>query len=119
MVAGVARQCLRRWPSFLDMKNLRVAVTASAVLGLLVFTVSCGTVTPRMSDSTVVPIYYATDRKPLMPIEVWQAELPRKGSRFQYYGAEYNPATLEMGICPVNELPLTDEPLVRQAAGAQ
>jgi esterase/lipase superfamily enzyme len=84
------------------MKNLRVAINGLSVLGLLVLTISCGTVTPRMSDSTVVPIYYATDRKPLMPLEAWQAELPRKGSRFQYYGSDYNPAYLEMGICRVN-----------------
>jgi hypothetical protein len=84
------------------MKNSRVAFTASAVLGLLVLTVSCGTVTPRMRDSVVMPVYYATDRKPLMPLEVWQAKLPRKGSRFQYYGAEYNAAPLQMGICPVS-----------------
>jgi len=84
------------------MKHLRLAITASAVLGLLVFTVSCGTVAPRMSDSLVMPVCYATDRKPLLPLELWQAELPRKGSFFQYYGAEYNPAPLQMGICRVN-----------------
>ncbi len=101
-VGGIARQRMGRWSLFRLMKNSRVAITASAVLGLLVLTVSCGTVTPRMSDSTVVPIYYATDRKPLMPLEVWQGKLPTKGSRFQYYGTDYNPATLEMGICRVN-----------------
>jgi esterase/lipase superfamily enzyme len=101
-VGSVARQRMGRWSLFRLMKNSRVAITALTVLGLLVFTVSCGTVTPRMSDSTVVPIYYATDRKPLMPLEVWQVKLPRKGSRFQYYGAEYNPAPLEMGICRIN-----------------
>ncbi len=73
-----------------------------AVLGLVIITVSCGTVPPRMTDSTVVPVYYATDRKPLMPLDVWQAKLHKKGSRFQYYGPEYNPAPLEMGICPVS-----------------
>jgi esterase/lipase superfamily enzyme len=102
MVAGVVRQRVRGWLSFLVMKNLRVAITASAVLGLLILTVSCGTVTPRMSDSMVMPVYYATDRKPLMPLEVWQEQLHKKGSRFQYYGTEYNPAPLEMGICPVS-----------------
>src|SRR5512145_686804 len=99
---GIARRRMGRWSLFRLMKNSRVVITALAVLGLLVLTVSCGTVTPRMSDSTVVPIYYATDRKPLMPLEVWQGKLLRRGSRFQYYGTDYNPATLEMGICRVN-----------------
>jgi esterase/lipase superfamily enzyme len=84
------------------MKAFRLLRVASALLGLLILAVSCCTAPPRMTDATVVPVYYATDRKPLMPLEVWQEKLPRKGSRRQYYGAEYNPAHLELGVCPIN-----------------
>jgi len=84
------------------MRYLRLACTASAVLGILVLTVSCGTVPPRMSDAVVIPVYYATDRKPIMPLETWQAQLHDRGSRSQYYGAEYNTDQLEMGVCPIS-----------------
>ncbi len=84
------------------MRRLQSAFAVSAVLGLLILTVSCGTVSPRMADATVVPVCYATDRKPLMPLEVWQEQLPRKGTRLQYYGSDYNPAGLEMGVCPIS-----------------
>jgi len=99
------------------MKNLWVALRASAVLGLLVLTVSCGTVKPRMADSVVMPVYYATDRKPAMPLEVWQEELPERGSRLQYYGAEYDPARLERGICPISVPTARHQPGVVERPG--
>ena len=84
------------------MNKLRTAFTPLALLAPLILAVSCRTAPPRMTDAMVVPVYYATDRKPLMPLEVWHAKLPRKGSRWQYYGAEYNPAQLELGVCPIS-----------------
>ena len=55
-----------------------------------------------MTDSLVLPVFYATDRQPVMPLDKWQAKLPRKGSQWAFYGTEYDPTHLELGVCPVS-----------------
>src|SRR5204862_521631 len=35
-------------------------------------------------------------------LESWQTQFCKKGSECQYYGGEYDPAHLELGVCPVN-----------------
>jgi esterase/lipase superfamily enzyme len=90
------------WAPFRPMRTLRSVFGTAAVLGLVVLSVSCRTLSPRMTDAVVVPVYYATDRQPLMPLEVWQAKLRKKGSDFPYYGYDYNPAPPEMGICEIS-----------------
>ena len=84
------------------MKRLRFLSVATATVSPLLLGVSCSTIKPRAPESVVVPVYYATDRKALMPLAAWQAQLCKKGSECEYYGGEYNPTNLELGICPVH-----------------
>jgi esterase/lipase superfamily enzyme len=85
------------------MNRLRLVVVAAAPLGLVLLTVSCGTLrTPRAGEAVMVPVFYATDRTPLMPLDQWQVKLRKKGSHFAYYGAEYDPSRLELGVCPIS-----------------
>ena len=55
-----------------------------------------------MCDSVVIPIYYATDRQALVPLEVWKKEFRRRGTQWPYYGSDYDSTRLELGVCPVN-----------------
>ncbi len=50
----------------------------------------------------MVPVYYATDRKPVRPLAVWKENLREKGSDYVYYGSDYDPDKLELGVCPVS-----------------
>src|SRR5690349_9540355 len=84
------------------MKRLRFLATAAVTVSPLVLCLSCSTTNRRDPASVVVPVFYATDRKALMPLEAWQTRFCKRGSECQYYGGEYNPTNLELGICPVN-----------------
>ena len=65
-------------------------------------TVSCRALRPPvMTDSLVMPVYYATDRKPLMPRERWEELRHANGIQVRYYGTDYEPGGLNMGICRV------------------
>jgi esterase/lipase superfamily enzyme len=83
------------------MKRLRLQVAMSSAL-LAFAAVSCRMGPPRMTDSAVMPVYYATDRKPLMALEDWRRKEPKRGSSFEYYGPEYEPGRLEFGVCGIN-----------------
>jgi esterase/lipase superfamily enzyme len=84
------------------MKRLRFLWATALSISPLLLSISCSMIKPPAAESVVVPVYYATDRKALMPLEAWQSQFCKKGSECQYYGGEYNPTNLELGVCPVN-----------------
>ena len=85
------------------MTRLRFVAIAAACSAVALLTASCSTVRPaRPGEAVVVPVFYATDRKALMPLDRWQTKLPRKGSHLPYYGGEYDSSRLELGVCPVS-----------------
>lgn len=55
-------------------------------------------------SKNVVPVLYATDRQPLMPLEQWQREFHLKGgSDYAFFGPEPDPSgTLHYGVCWVS-----------------
>lgn len=69
---------------------------------LMLSGISCRSTRSEAGSSHTVPIYYATDRIPVEPLDAWQRQLDKKGSACAYYGADYNPTNLEVGVCPVN-----------------
>jgi esterase/lipase superfamily enzyme len=52
-------------------------------------------------DYVVIPVYYATDRKPLLPLTEWKEKLRDRGSEFEYYGPDFD-NELQLGVCPVS-----------------
>ena len=84
------------------MKTVRALFFVSAPWGLALLTVSCGTVPRARHDAVVLPVYYATDRKALMPLDQWKRAFRKTGSECCYYGGEYNCTNLELGVCPVS-----------------
>ena len=102
-VASLSSAFFRRLVADRNMKQPRFVALAGAALILMLLTVSCSTLrTPRQGEAVVVPVFYATDRMPLMPLDQWQAKLRKKGSHFPYYGGEYDPSRLELGVCPIS-----------------
>lgn len=51
-------------------------------------------------DHIPVPVLYATDRKPVMPLSEWRKNLRAIGSDYAYYGADWG--ELELGQCVVS-----------------
>src|SRR5690348_15167587 len=47
---------------------------------------------PRtLPDYVLVPVYYATDRKPVMTVAAWQAQRAASQNEVMIYGAEWGP----------------------------
>ena len=55
----------------------------------------------RVPPYVVVPVFYATDRKPVTTPAKWREERERSGSATEYYGKEWS-EILELGWCNVS-----------------
>src|SRR2546421_10749697 len=84
------------------MAKLRHGFLLASILGLVLLGLSCSTVPRHPRGAVIVPVYYATDREALMPLDQWKKALGKNGSHCAYYGGEYNSTNLDLGLCPVS-----------------